>query len=266
MQTVPDMTVTHMGAAATICFIAPFLVLMAYKRNSPKTKVGRPTVYGVILYLAFGGALLQMFHTLFLGISPALSETILGSPWIYTIYGGLTSSLIETFARWFGFKLLSKEPMDTSTGTLFGVGFGGAGLVMNGAITLLNTMMMATSINAMGVDSLLTEAGDMAGTVQATIDALLHTEAIVYYISALEQILFFGLQVALSILTYCAFVRTEARFLLPVTAVLHLMTGILTGLYQNGIIADINIMLALVAGYTLIVAVFTRIMYRRYSK
>lgn len=266
MQTIPEMTITHMGAAATICFIAPFLVLMAYKRNNPKIKVLRPTLYGIIIYLAFGGALLQVLHTLILGISPALADTIMSSPWIYTIYSGLMAALVEGFARYFGFRLLAKEPMGSSTPILFGTGYGGAGLVMNGAISLLNAVMMATTINALGVEGVLADAGDLTASVQATVDSLLQTGPIFYYVSAVEQILFFALQIILSILTYCAVTKPEVRYLLPVSMALHFLTGILSGLYQNGVITNVYVLLALLAGYLVVVGLYARTMYRRHVK
>lgn len=262
MQTIPDFTITMIGTAATLCFLLPILVLIAYKRNS-RGRI-RPCIYGVLFFMVFAGMLEQILHLLVLGLDTPLSRLILSSSWGYAIYGGLAAGLFEETARFIAFHLLKKESPDKTTPIMYGIGHGGAEAILIGAFSLLNTMILAVSLNAMGADAMLENAGETAASLQATIDVLTSTAPSMYMISALERTIAFALQVALSVLVYCSVMKKEVRWLFPVAIFLHFLIDILAGLYQTGLITNIYLLEGIVAAYTLGVAFFARQMYRKY--
>ena len=260
---IPDFTITCIGAAATLCFALPFLVLIAYKKNTRAPL--RPFVYGIVVFLSFAMALEQILHTLVLGFDHPLSRLLQSSPWAYAIYGGLAAGLFEETGRFVAFRILKKETEKVSDTTpiMYGIGHAGAETILVGAISLFNTMIMATTINTMGVDAILADAGELAPTIQATIDGFASTAPYMYFISALERCIAFVLQIALSVLVYCSVMYPGAKKLFPVAILLHLLIDVLAGFYQTGMITNVYLLEGILLIYTLAVAFYARGVYQR---
>ena len=262
MTTIPNSTVTILGAAATLCFILPLLVLVAYKKNT-RARL-RPCIYGILIFLAFAGALEQMVHMLFLGLDTPISRFLASSPWGYAIYGGLAAGLFEETGRFFAVRMLKKEEPDGTTPIMYGIGHGGAEAILLGALSLLNAMILATSINAMGTDVLLEQAGEAAATIEATINSLINTPPTMYFVSAFERAVAFALQISLSVLVFFSVMKPELRFLFPLSILLHFLLDVLAGLFQTGMITNVYLLEAIILLYTLGVAYFARSVYRKH--
>jgi len=125
-------------------------------------------------------------------------------------------------------------------------------------------MILATSINAMGADALLEQAGEGAATIEATINSLIHTNPTMYFVSAFERAVAFLLQISLSVLVFFSVMKPELRFLFPLSIFLHFLLDVLAGLFQTGMITNIYLLEAIILIYTLGVAYFARSIYRKH--
>jgi len=261
---IPEFTITCIGAAATLCFVLPFLVLIAYKKNTHASL--RPFAYGIVIFLSFAMALEQILHTLVLDFNHPLSRLLQSSPWAYAIYGGLAAGLFEETGRFIAFRILKKENENSSKTTpiMYGIGHGGAEVIITGALYLFNTMIMATTFNTMGIDAILADAGEQAPALQMAIDQAAAASPYLYFISPVECSISFILQISLSVLVYCSVMYPEANKLFPITLLLHFLISTLSTLHQTEVISTPYLMSVILLACTLGVAFYAYRVYQKY--
>ena len=86
----------------------PILVLVIWKKKEG-TEL-RPAWIGAAAYFVFGMVLEQLINAAVLGTgSSAVSAFLLGHPWLYAVYGGLSAGILEETARFLVYRTMLKD-------------------------------------------------------------------------------------------------------------------------------------------------------------
>ena len=130
----------------------PILALVIWKKKEG-TEL-RPAWIGAAAYFVFGMVLEQLINAAVLGTgSSAVSAFLLGHPWLYAVYGGLSAGILEETARFLVYRTMLKDSVGRENAVTFGVGFGGLECIMVLGLTVLSTLMMSISFNNMGAEA-----------------------------------------------------------------------------------------------------------------
>lgn len=261
--TIPQDTITSIGTAASLCFLLPILVLIAYKKNT-RAKL-RPFIYGVIMFFAFSMGFQQMAHLLFLMIDSPVSRFIGSHVWAYALYSALAAGILEETGRFVAFHLLKDEHQDKNIPIMYGIGHGGSEAILIGAISLLNLMTVALSINVAGLGTFMESLGEAAAGIQPTIDSLLSTPPSMYFLSVLERVSALILQLSLSVLVWLSVAKRGLRLLFPAAIGLHALVDLFAALYQTDVIGDLFLLEAGVVLYSAGVAYLAFRLYRKHA-
>ena len=86
----------------------PILALVIWKKKEG-TEL-RPAWIGAAAYFVFGMVLEQLINAAVLGTgSSAVSAFLLGHPWLYAVYGGLSAGILEETARFLVYRTMLKD-------------------------------------------------------------------------------------------------------------------------------------------------------------
>lgn len=107
----------------------PILALVIWKKKEG-TEL-RPAWIGAAAYFVFGMVLEQLINAAVLGTgSSAVSAFLLGHPWLYAVYGGLSAGILEETARFLVYRTMLKDSVGRENAVTFGIGFGGLECIM----------------------------------------------------------------------------------------------------------------------------------------
>ena len=150
--------------------------------------------------------------------------TIQGNTLYYALYGGLMAGLFEETGRFLSMKyLMKKEPTTTLPGIAYGVGHGGAEMMILFGLGMLSNLTMAVMINAGQTENILATApADAQEQLRATLDQLKDLGAGTLLLGFWERITALILQLSLSVLVWAA-VRKGGKWLwlFPAAILLH---------------------------------------------
>ena len=149
---------------------------------------------------------------------------ILGNVWYYALYGGLAAGIFEETGRFLAMKfLLKKEPSAAITGVGYGIGHGGAELLIVYAMAMISNIAFSVMINTGQADTLLaTVPAEGLAQVQAQFDQLQTAGPASYLMGIWERVSALILQLSLSIMVWTA-VRKGGKWLwlFPAAILLH---------------------------------------------
>ena len=188
-----------------------------------KYKVRFSTILiGAAAFIVFALILESIVHNIVL--KGPKGDTIINNPLYYALYGGLMAGLFEEIGRFLAMKFcLKKEPSRIMTGVAYGVGHGGAEMLILFGIGTISTLAMAMMINGGQTDALMAKAPESAqAQLQAQLDLIVTTPASSYVLAMWERISAIILQISLSVLVWTA-VRKGGRWmwLLPAAILIH---------------------------------------------
>ena len=174
-------------------------------------------------------------------------EAIMGNIWYYALYGGLAAGIFEETGRFLAMKyLLKKEPTEAKTAVTYGVGHGGAEMLLLFGITMISNLVLVAMINGGQADTILNSAPAEARAQAEAQFAQLETASAGYYLLGLwERFSALILQVGLSIMVWTA-VRKGGKWLwlCPAAILLHfLVDGIAVVLSKSVSMVAVEIVL-----------------------
>jgi uncharacterized membrane protein YhfC len=190
---------------------------------------------GAAAFILFALVLESIVHNIVL--KGPKGDTILNTPIYYALYGGLMAGLFEEIGRFLAMKFcMKKEPEKLMTGVGYGVGHGGAELLILFGIGTISTLAMAMMINSGQTDAIMAKApANAQEQLQAQLDLIATTPASSYVLGMWERISALILQISLSVLVWTA-VRKGGRWmwLLPAAILIHAaVDGILVLLQKS---------------------------------
>lgn len=172
---------------------------------------------GAGFFVVFALVLESLVHQLVLK-GPSESA-ITGNIWYYALYGGAMAALSEEGGRFLAMKfLLRKEPASALTGVGYGLGHGGAEMILVYGITMIANLSLSAMINSGQADTLLASAPAGAEEqMRAQFAALEGLGAGSLLLGLWERVSALILQVSLSLIMWAA-VRRGGKWLWLVLA------------------------------------------------
>ena len=233
----------------------PILALVIWKKKEG-TEL-RPAWIGAAAYFVFGMVLEQLINAAVLGTgSSAVSAFLLGHPWLYAVYGGLSAGILEETARFLVYRTMLKDSVGRENAVTFGVGFGGLECIM-----VLSTLMMSISFNNMGAEAFAAQyANSEYQIVLETIAEINAISPLAGVMNCVERTAVFALQIELSVLMF-GVVRSQKFWLYPVSILLHAVVGFLAALYQTNVLTSVYLLEVLLVVYAVAVFFLARKVY-----
>ena len=217
---VPVSSIITMAFCALLGIAAPIALAWRLVR---KYKVQPLTILvGAGVFIIFALVLESLVHQVVL--KGPHGPAILGNIWYYALYGGLAAGFFEETGRFLAMKyLLKKAPGRVLTGVAYGVGHGGAEMLLIFGITMISNIVLSVMINTGAADTLIASApAEAQEQVQAQFAQLQSASAGSFLLGIWERISALILQISLSILVWVA-VRKGGKWLwlFPAAILLH---------------------------------------------
>ena len=216
-----------MAAGALVGIAAPVLLgWWLVKKYQVKTK---PILVGAGVFVLFALILETLVHQVVLkGPSGA---SITGNIWYFALYGGCMAALFEETGRFLAMKfILKKEPGAVLIGVSYGLGHGGAEMILLFGVTMVSNLVLSGLINSGQADLILAATPEANhAQVQAQFTQLEALGAGSVLLGLWERISALMLQVSLSIIVWTA-VRRGGKWLwlFPTAFFLHFLVDAVT--------------------------------------
>lgn len=203
-----------LGIAVPVC-LAVWLV-RKYRARLSTILIGAGT------FIVFALVLESIMHQLVL--KGPNGPAIMGNTLLFAVYGGLAAGVFEETGRFISMKfLLKKEPSTALPGIAYGIGHGGAEMLILFGITMISNFVVSALINA-GLSGILFAKvpEDAAAQLQAQLNQLQTVGAGTLLIGLWERISALVLHLGLSMLVWVA-VRKGGKWLwlFPAAVALH---------------------------------------------
>ena len=203
-----------LGIAIPVC-LSVYLVRKHHARLSA-------ILIGAGTFIVFALVLESILHQLVL--KGPHGQSILDNTLLYAIYGGLAAGVFEETGRFVSMKfLMKKEPSTPLPGVAYGIGHGGAEMLIVFGITMINNLAVSALINSGQTDVLFSKVPEEAAAqLQSQLDQLQTLGAGTMLIGLWERFSALVLHLGLSMLVWVA-VRKGGKWLwlFPAAIVLH---------------------------------------------
>lgn len=177
---------------------------------------------GAGTFIVFALVLESIMHQLVL--KGPHGQSIMDNTLLYAVYGGLAAGVFEETGRFVSMKfLMKKEPSTPLPGVAYGIGHGGAEMLIIFGITMINNLAISALINSGQTDVLFSKVPEEAAAqLQSQLDQLQTLGAGTMLIGLWERFSALVLHLGLSMLVWVA-VRKGGKWLwlFPAAIVLH---------------------------------------------
>ena len=203
-----------LGIAVPVC-LAVWL-MRKYRARLSTILIGAGT------FIVFALVLESIMHQLVL--KGPNGPAIMGNTLLFAVYGGLAAGVFEETGRFLSMKfLLKKEPSTALPGIAYGIGHGGAEMLIIFGITMISNFVVSALINA-GLSGILFAkvSEDAAAQLQAQLNQLQTVGAGTLLTGLWERISALVLHLGLSMLVWVA-VRKGGKWLwlFPAAVAIH---------------------------------------------
>lgn len=203
-----------LGIAVPVC-LSVYLVRKHHARISA-------ILIGAGTFILFALVLESIMHQLVL--KGTCGPSIMGNTLLYALYGGLAAGIFEECGRFLSMKFLMKKADSAPLPAVaYGIGHGGAEMLMIFGLTMIGNIVVSILINTGSADAILSKVpADAAPQLQAQLDQLQTIGAGTWLISLWERISAIIIHLGLSVLVWAA-VRKGGRWLwlFPAAIILH---------------------------------------------
>ena len=203
-----------LGIAVPVCLA--IWLMRKYRARLSTILIGAGT------FIVFALVLESIMHQLVL--KGPNGPAIMGNTLLFAVYGGLAAGVFEETGRFLSMKfLLKKEPSTALPGIAYGIGHGGAEMLIIFGITMISNFVVSALINA-GLSGILFAKvpEDAAAQLQAQLNQLQTVGAGTLLTGLWERISALVLHLGLSMLVWVA-VRKGGKWLwlFPAAVALH---------------------------------------------
>ena len=217
-----------LGIAVPVC-LAVWL-MRKYRARLSTILIGAGT------FIVFALVLESIMHQLVL--KGPNGPAIMGNTLLFAVYGGLAAGVFEETGRFLSMKfLLKKEPSTALPGIAYGIGHGGAEMLIIFGITMISNFVVSALINA-GLSGILFAKvpEDAAAQLQAQLNQLQTVGAGTLLTGLWERISALVLHLGLSMLVWVA-VRKGGKWLwlFPAAVALHAIVDAGVVMFQKSV-------------------------------
>ena len=230
---IPVSTLIFMAVAALLGFAVP--VALAWWLNRKYHIRWQTILVGAATFIVFALLLEPILHQMVL--KGPYGTQLMANVWYYALYGGLAAGIFEETGRFLAMKfLMKKEPSTARPGVAYGIGHGGAEMLIVFGITMISNLAVSMLINAGQADLLTAKVPEeQLAQVQAQFDQLSSLTAGTLCLGLWERISALVLQLGLSMMVWTA-VRRGGKWLwlFPAAILLHaLVDGVVVVLSKS---------------------------------
>ena len=217
---VPVSSLILMAVNALLGFAVP-VCLSIYLVRKDHAKPSTILV-GAVTFVVFALVLESLMHQLVL--KGPHGASIMDNTLLFALYGGLAAGVFEETGRFLSMKfLMKKEPSTPLPGVAYGIGHGGAEMIIIFGITMIGNLSLSALINSGQADAIFSKVPEeAAGQLQAQLDQLQALGAGTLLVGLWERFSALILHVGLSMLVWVA-VRKGGKWLwlFPAAIALH---------------------------------------------
>lgn len=233
---------------AVLSFVFPLVILLTWRLRTRKNLL--PALAGVIVFLFFAKFLESIPFAFFVGMKNPVSRVIQSSEILYALYQGIAAAVFEEIGRYLCFRyFMPKYGDDRQTAVTYGIGHGGVECMLIIGWTNLQYYVGGVMINSQEKLS-----GSLPKEMVEELTGLTVFDCI---LDGISGIMFYVLQIALSIIVFQAYRNTVLRKrLMGYAMILHAVSYLPAGFYHAGLVPHIvsALLLLLVVGVTLVMA------------
>ena len=217
---VPTSSLILMGVNALLGIVIPIcLSIYLVRRHHARIST---ILIGAGTFILFALVLESLLHQIVL--KGPHGASILNHPLWYALYGGLAAGLFEETGRFLSMKfLMKKEPTAALPGVAYGIGHGGAEMLVIFGITMIGNLAVSFLINSGQADTIFAKVpAEAAPQLQAQLDQLQTIGAGTLFIGFWERLSALILHLGLSLMVWAA-VRKGGKWLwlFPAAIALH---------------------------------------------
>lgn len=233
---------------AVLSFVFPIVFLLAWRLRTRKNLL--PALAGALVFLLFAKLLEAIPFALFVGMDNPISKIVRSSEILYALYQGIAAAIFEEIGRYLSFRYFLPKYGDTrQTAITYGIGHGGVECIILLGWTNFQYYIGAAMLNDQKMIS--------AELPLEMVDELSGLSVFDCILDSISGLMFYALQIALSILVFQAYRNHALRNrLIGYAMILHTLSYLPAGLYHAKLIPHLAsiILLLLILGITVVMA------------
>ncbi|MGN0552879.1 MAG: YhfC family intramembrane metalloprotease [Oscillospiraceae bacterium] len=254
--TFPSTAIAAFLTAGILATLLPIAAIVFFKLKNKDVKL-RYVFVGVVTFPVFALILEQISHYFML---PIVQQSTVA----YVIYGTLAAGVFEETGRFVAYKLFCKKESDPRASIMYGLGHGGIEAVVLIGFTMLSYAITAVTINAMGMDAVMSSVpAEQHELVLAQTKALSEFTMSTALIDVAERLIAITLHVSLSVVVFASIKMKGKLWLFPAAIALHAIFDIPAALYQRGVITSLPLMEILLFVEAVIIAIVAVKIYKQ---
>lgn len=219
------MNLFYLGADTLLLLALPLAVLAVWKRKTRGSLI--PVGVGALGFILFSKLLEGGVHLFCIVQKNPMSQAILGSPWLYVLYGCAMAGIFEECGRYILFRTLLRNRTGRNTAVGYGIGHGGIEVYLN------MVLVMAASFAA----AWMAGRGAVLSDNQAALAQAARQFTLSYSLLCLaERCMAMSLHLSLSVIAFRA-ARRQSPALLGLAVLLHGIADIFAALCQYGLLS-----------------------------
>ena len=194
-----------------------------------------PVLVGAAAFLLFVIVLEASLHSLVLQRAPDGSIALMANPLLYVLYGAFAAGIFEETARFLSFKLLKRKYTGVSTALSYGIGHGGAEVLLLVTLVMINNIALSIIINMGNLPSIVTKTPQIA----SAIEQLTAAAPWLFAVGGIERIFAMAVQISLSVIVWHSVNSSGKVWFYPLAIVLHAVVDVAPTMYQCGVITNV---------------------------
>ncbi|MDM7516939.1 YhfC family glutamic-type intramembrane protease [Lentilactobacillus sp. TOM.63] len=245
---VPTFDLWYMAFALILLIILP-IVIFLYCRKRWQFKA-LPMWIGVLVFIIFSQIFEKTLNLAVLHPNPNGTMTLASAhPWLFVIYGILAAGIFEETGRLVGFLYLKKKVTGLQTAISYGIGHGGIEMILVGAMSMVNYLIISTGINAHNPKILAAIPNSLVHSLTSNTSWLISAAII-------ERLFALWIHLSLSVLVWIAVNHAAKFWLYPLAICLHAAVDIPAAMHQTNLISSTSVTLILTIILTILLGWF----------
>ena len=228
---------TALGVGAVLAFVLPVVLALFWKLR--RREVFSTILIGAVTFLLFVLVLEKPIQALLLTGGHAVSQFFSTHPVWFSLVGGLFAGVFEETGRLAAFRTVLKKRTNRETAVSYGIGHGGAEVILLLGMTYVTYLVYAVMINngtfQTVVNQTAAQAPDQVDALYTLADQLSAMTLPGVGLGLLERVFAVLFHIGASILVFYA-CRDRRRFwLYPLAVLLHTALDFIAGLGTTGV-------------------------------
>ncbi len=221
--------------SSLVCVAGP-VILMFYCSKKYAAKISG-FFLGMAGFFLFGVLLCGLLINLLFSLLPSVPAI----PWQGAFYDALITALTCGFGRYIMLKYCMKNRLSAGSAMMYGAGQGGFYAMIFGTTYCITTAVTMLLNNTLGTASYLTKLGMQGEALEAggkDIRTLIEIGTLQHIFDGTAPLFIFLTEVALSVFMFIFITNKTAKFLFPVSFILHFIVLLSYRFEKKNIIAN----------------------------